>query len=125
MRILSLFDGISCARVALLKQNFKIERYSVSAFFCQQAVEKMLKAGFMKKKNTIIPPATHSLIFLAKELGISGRFADILRKLSPHYTLSRYPGITEELPSELYTQNSAKEIIKQSEQVIKWLRKQM
>src|SRR3990167_2667034 len=30
MRILSLFDGISCARVALLKQNFKIEKYFAS-----------------------------------------------------------------------------------------------
>ena len=48
------------------EKNFKIKEYYVSAFFCQQSVEKTLKAFFMIKKGKSAGP-THSLIYLAKE----------------------------------------------------------
>lgn len=107
------------------KDNFKIERYSVTAFLSQQAVEKMLKAGYMVKKNTIVPPATHSLVFLGKEIGLRGEFLDILKKLALHYTLARYPGITEDLPSDLYDKDTARNILNNSEKVLKWLKKKI
>lgn len=33
------------------KKNFNIEEYYISAFLCQQAIEKILKAYFIIKKG--------------------------------------------------------------------------
>ena len=45
------------------EKNFKIKEYYVSAFFCQQSVEKTLKAFFMISK---VPICRKPLIFFLK-----------------------------------------------------------
>ena len=44
-------------------------RYLYVAFTCQQAIEKLLKALFVKTKNCT-PPYTHNLLKLCDETGL-------------------------------------------------------
>ncbi|MBI5804284.1 HEPN domain-containing protein [Candidatus Pacearchaeota archaeon] len=55
------------------QKNFNIEEYYMSAFLCQQSIEKMLKAFFVIKTRKSAG-ATHSLIYLAKETGVPKEF---------------------------------------------------
>ncbi len=49
---------------------FGLKRFSYCLFFCQLALEKLLKAIFVKRKQTTAPPI-HNLVRLADEAGIS------------------------------------------------------
>jgi HEPN domain-containing protein len=87
---------------------FKSKNFDGTSFYCQQAVEKTLKALILlksKEKNT----EGHSLIYLGKLAKIPESFFYGLKKLSPQYFISRYPDITEEVPYELYDEKLAKE----------------
>ena len=48
------------------EKNFEIKEYYVSAFLCQQSIEKALKDFYIVKKGKSAGQ-THSLIYLAKE----------------------------------------------------------
>ena len=50
----------------LAKDLFKLKYYSYSLFFCHLALEKLLKACFVKTKNTY-PAPTHKLAKIAKD----------------------------------------------------------
>ena len=50
-------------------------RYLYVAFMCQQAIEKVLKAIYIKRKNEL-PPKTHNLLYLIDVLGINLPEAD-------------------------------------------------
>ncbi len=58
-------EDLKTAKV-LLNNN----RFYAAAFFSHQAAEKALKALYIETKREI-PPRTHSLIRLVRELGIS------------------------------------------------------
>ena len=55
--------------------------YYACAFFCQQSVEKGLKAMYIAKKR-MFPGATHSLIYLATEIDLPSEFHIFLRRLT-------------------------------------------
>lgn len=70
------------------KDNFKIERYNLVVYLCQQAVEKALKALVVKKeKEPDFFLKSHSLIFLGKKVKIPENFHSFLRDLTPHYSI--------------------------------------
>ncbi|MCD6092920.1 MAG: HEPN domain-containing protein [Candidatus Aenigmarchaeota archaeon] len=79
----------------------KSKDYYAAVFFCQQSVEKGLKALIMKKEKQpdII---SHSLIYLGKRIKIPETFHSFLRDLTPQRILTRYPDASDELPFELY-----------------------
>lgn len=106
------------------KVLFTSKNYDGASFFCQQAVEKTLKALILyksKEKNT----EGHSLIYLGKLAGIPEHFFSGLKKLSPQYFISRYPDVTEEVPYELYDEKLAKEFMGIAEEVVKWIEKRL
>lgn len=106
------------------KNLFKTGNFDGTAFFCQQAAEKSLKALILlKTKEKKIEG--HSLVYLGKTAKLPESFFSGLKKLSPQYFIARYPDVTEEVPYELYDEKLAKEFLDIAEKVIKWIEKQL
>ena len=82
------------------QKNLDIGEYHLTAFLCQQSVEKALKAVYMHKLKQS-PGATHSLIFLGRETGIPKEYDNGLRRLSPDFVITRYPDAAQAVPYEL------------------------
>ncbi len=98
--------------------------YYACAFFCQQSVEKGLKALFILKMRTD-PGKSHSLIYLASETDIPTSFYSFLRKLAPEFVTTRYPDAAYGTPYELYDSEMVTEILDKSKEVILWINSQM
>ena len=105
------------------EKTFKIEEYYSVVFWCQQAVEKGLKAVILEKtrEKTI----GHSLVQLGKEANVPAEFVSKLKKLSPQYFLARYPDASEDVPFELYDKEITKEFLSISEEVLSWINNQL
>ncbi len=106
------------------KVTLEGKKYYASVFFCQQAVEKALKALYILKIKEA-PGTTHSLIFLANRLDIPQNFFSLLKKLTPEFVTTRYPDVVGEVPYRLYDQNIAKEFFKESKELITWIESQI
>ena len=98
--------------------------YYASAFFGQQAVEKLLKSYFIVKKKKV-PPKTHNLLDLSLELKIPNRFLTTARELTPVFIIARYPNAAGGPPVELYDEKTATEILKKAERFFRWLKDRM
>lgn len=102
------------------KVLFDAGKFDGTAFFCQQATEKSLKALILlesREKNV----EGHSLVHLGSRAKIPDRFFSGLKKLSPQYFIARYPDVTEDVPYELYDEKLAREFLNVAEEVIKWI----
>ncbi len=100
---------------------FKSGRYLYVFFCCQQAIEKMLKAIIVHRKNEL-PPRIHQLTRLADVagLGMNQDKKDFLRKLSIYYIKTRYPDEIIDLSSNL-NKESAQWVLNQTQEIIQWL----
>jgi HEPN domain-containing protein len=98
--------------------------YYAGAFFCQQSVEKGLKALYIAKKR-MFPGATHSLIYLATEIDMPSEFHRFLRQLTSEFVTTRYPDAAYGTPYELYDEDIVNEILEKSKEVIKWIESQI
>lgn len=58
--------------------NFKGGKFYIAAFFCQQAVEKALKALFLKENKGAVPQS-HSLIYLAKNTTVPEKYFSFVK----------------------------------------------
>jgi HEPN domain-containing protein len=98
--------------------------FYVCSFFCQQSVEKGLKAFFLLKKR-ITSGKTHSLIFLALEKDTPAKFYTFLRRLAPEFVTTRYPDAAYGAPYEIYDKEIAAENLEKSREVILWIKSQI
>jgi HEPN domain-containing protein len=109
------------------KAMLDTKRYLYVAFMCQQAIEKMLKACFVKEKEKT-PPYTHSLIRIAEELSffeyISQNNHEDLELLNSYYIESRYSEDFEEF-SKTITPEKAKYLFDFTEIFLQWLKSQI
>jgi HEPN domain-containing protein len=107
--------------------SLNADRFYASVFFCQQAVEKALKAYFLKRQRD--PQSSemfsHSLIHLAKVCRLPERFHSFLRDLTSEYVNTRYPSAAEEPPEVLYDRKIALATLKSAKQVVEWINKRM
>lgn len=106
------------------KKNFKMEEYHLVLFLCQQAVEKGLKAVFIEKKNQT-SGNTHSLIYLAAEVGLPQKLFSFLRGLTPAFVNTRYPDAAYGLPYTLYDKPMAEDALRNTREVLKWIESQI
>ena len=106
------------------KKNFDIEEYYISAFLCQQSMEKILKAYFIIAKGKSAG-TTHSLIYLAKESDIPRQFYDFLGSLTPEFVTTRYPDVAGDAPYKLYHKEKVEVYLKKSEELMKWIKNQI
>lgn len=86
-----------------------------SAYFCQQAAEKLLKAVVTEQEME--PPKTHDLVELADLAGIelTNDQRTFLTRLSDHAVRSRYPGAE-------YNEEEVRELFEETKRFFEWLR---
>ncbi len=106
------------------KISFDNKKWFAAAFWCQQSVEKALKALFLVKKKES-PGTTHSLTYLGRELAVPSEFQSLLRDLTTEYYLSRYPDATEDVPYKNYSTENVQQYLSLSEKLLKWVELQL
>ena len=105
--------------LASAKYNFKGKKYDVCAFLCQQSAEKALKALLLQKSGKI--RKIHDLVELGKNVGLSSDLLDSAKELTLSYTYSRYPDIQK----VRNLSKIVKEFLTVSEEILKWVKKQL
>lgn len=105
--------------LAMLKSG----RYLYVAFMCQQAIEKLLKAIFIRKKGEV-PPYIHNLNRLCNLSEISDfipeKFNEFIIELNTYYIESRYTEDIQEL-TKVIDKTKAEYIYQITQELIKWL----
>ena len=101
------------------------QRYLYVVFMCQQAIEKLLKAIYVQRKNEL-PPRTHNLLYLIDVLQIDIEDPDknLFSQLNQFYLETRYPGERNELAKEI-DRDKAKEMLEKSKGAWKCLRQKL
>ncbi|OQA09370.1 MAG: HEPN domain protein [Firmicutes bacterium ADurb.Bin373] len=106
---------------------FNNKKYLHCLFFCQQAIEKAVKAVYYDKYNKT-PPRKHDLVALAKNAGIFSEMDEIRKDLfvllSQYYIESRYAEDRKELAKNC-TRAVSEDIIKKTSEVLKWLKSKL
>jgi HEPN domain-containing protein len=97
---------------ATAKELFNLKRYSGCLFFCHLAIEKILKALFLKKNNTY-PPPTHKLVRLANlsKIKIDKQTEKYLAEITTFNVEARYDILKQRLykkASETFTKKYLK-----------------
>lgn len=100
------------------KTNFKEEIYDAAAFFCQQSVEKALKALYIKKFKKLIK--THDLFFLGKKVKVPKNLLEICDEITSFYVETRYPNSYAKFEKE-----KVSTAIEKSKKVIGWVKRKI
>ncbi|MEX2683293.1 MAG: HEPN domain-containing protein [Candidatus Sigynarchaeota archaeon] len=93
------------------------------AFYSHQASEKAMKGLYLLIKNE--SAKSHSLIYLANELGIPQELMTGIRELNPEYMISRYPDIANGIPAENYDEKIGERYLTTARGVISWVKNRM
>ena len=101
------------------------KQYLHCVYFCQQTLEKALKALITEHSNDP-PPYTHNLIVLNEKLiqlfEPNAKQVALLNFLTKHYIPTRYPGYKEQLSNALDAKQ-VRSIVKQTEDLYECLTK--
>ena len=102
----------------------KAKKYLYVAFMCQQAIEKILKACYVKQHKST-PPYTHNLLRLVKDLSFKDEIGDemmaAIEELNSYYVESRYTEDIEEL-SKLLTEAKAVSVLNSTKELFEWIK---
>jgi HEPN domain-containing protein len=113
--------------LATAQAMLQTRRLLYVGFLCQQAVEKMLKACYVKHHG-VTPPYTHNLLRLMAELPwkeeISERMLETLETLNSYYIESRYTEDIQELAKTL-TETKASEVLAFTRELLGWIRSKL
>jgi HEPN domain-containing protein len=100
--------------------------YLYMGFMCHQAVEKMLKAIYVAKFNSV-PPYIHKLDKLIELNGLKDAVSeiqyDLIDELIPLNIQARYPAYKEAI-YKLIDDVKAKDILTKTGELISWLKEQ-
>jgi HEPN domain-containing protein len=110
-------EDFETADILILKNKFRH-----GLFFCHLAVEKMLKAHYVKTLKDIAP-ITHNLIFLLSktDLELSEEYRNILPVLMKYQLEGRYPDYNPLIPSK----EIIIEYLKKTKGLVEWLEKKL
>lgn len=106
------------------EHNMAGARYDAAVFYCQQSVEKALKALIISKKR-LPPTPTHSLVTLGRLSAVPRKFSTFLRAMTGEYFLSRYPNAAGEVPYTMYEGSEAREYLATSKELLQWVSRQL
>jgi HEPN domain-containing protein len=110
--------------LATAHDMLKAGRFLYVAFMCQQAIEKILKACYVKQHEST-PPYTHNLLRIIKELSfrdeISNEMIAAIEELNSYYIESRYTEDIEEL-SKLLTETKAVSVLNSTKELFEWIK---
>lgn len=99
-------------------------RYFYSVFMYHLSIEKALK-GLYQEKVDKIPPKTHNLISLMIKMNFKPEkeLGKYLVKLNEASITTRYPESLEEIQKN-YTEDVVKEMVRKTEEVLQWIKRQ-
>lgn len=102
---------------------FKGRRHIYVIFMCHLAVEKFLKA-IVAKRTKKIPPKTHDLYYLIKLAGLEIPLTQqkIISHLNQVSIPTRYPENMSKISLQ-YNKSVAARYLKETQSLLKWLRK--
>lgn len=99
-------------------------RYLYVAFMSQQAIEKILKACYVKHHEST-PPYTHSLLRLVAELPwkseADASMMAAMERLNSYYVESRYTEDIEEL-TRVLTHEEAERLLASAQELFEWIK---
>ena len=98
---------------------FQAGNYYASAFFCQQASEKALKALYIAMRAEP-PPRSHNLAEISQDLNVPREILSFLRSLTPEFIVSRYPDAAGGPPCDLYDEANTRPILEGTRKVVSW-----
>ncbi len=95
------------------------EKYEDCTFFCQQAIEKLLKAVLVLQTDKR-PPHTHDLRALLDAVSNlnSGEVEEAVSSIGGYYVGSRYP--LDEVDPTIFQRPLAEAAVQKTERVFKW-----
>ncbi|HEY3374671.1 MAG TPA: HEPN domain-containing protein [Candidatus Aquicultor sp.] len=98
--------------------------YSWAAFACQQALEKLLKAGYVRSRHKI-PPHVHKLerLVAIMKLDPPEEFIDDILELDQCYTSTRYPGYKNTMCA--LSQEEARDYLYKATKAYRWLEQEL
>jgi HEPN domain-containing protein len=98
------------------------EEFEWSCFSAQQAAEKAVKAVFLYLHGEGWGHSVYGLLKALKEkVKVPNRLLEAAKILDKHYIPTRYPnGFERGIPADYYTENEAKEAIKNAQAIIKF-----
>lgn len=109
------------------KSLFDKGHYLYVGFMCHQAVEKMLKAIYVKNTSAM-PPYIHKLDKLVERAGLKTSMPeghnDFIDELTPLNIQARYPAYREAIYN-LIDKEKAAHIIDKTQELLQWLKAQM
>jgi len=105
------------------ENSLKSRDFYASAFWAQQAVEKALKALYIKDKNELIK--THSISKIAKLLHLPDNLLNKVALIEQVYQETRYPDVSTFIPAEEFKENDATEILDYAMDVIAWIERKI
>jgi len=110
--------------LAVANSLFLAGHYSWAAFACQQALEKLLKAGYVRTRHKI-PPHVHKLERLSAimKLNPPERHINNILEVGQCYTSTRYPGYKQDFC--VRSRKESAEILYKTEETFKWLRQEL
>lgn len=97
------------------RYNLEGNRPAVAVFFSQQAAEKALKALQIQMQGKF--DRIHDLLTLADSVKAPNEIMNCCIKLTPYYTITRYPDVGEPI-----SEGTAKELLDKSKKVVKWVK---
>lgn len=100
-------------------------RYLYTVFMCQQALEKLLKAIYIKQKGEEAP-RTHNLLQLYQllQLPTKNEYLQTMGQLNAYYIKGRYPAYKQKL-SNLLDKKTAQLFLNKTEEIFQWLKSQL
>lgn len=104
----------------LADQVRAIRGYDLSCFLAHQAVEKLLKAALALERD--LPPKTHDLPALGRNLALDAELVDDLQELAGDYAASRYPDMGIDPPCVLFDDALAQERVEVANRIFRKLR---
>jgi len=106
------------------ERNHAHRDYEAAVFYCEQAVEKALKALLMHRTGTPAP-RIHSLPELGRLVRIDPKMLPFLTDLAPHYMVSRYPDAAGVVTKDLYDGRISLRFLRGSKEVLSWCRRRL
>ncbi len=122
-RKVSYWDDIAEYDLATARAMVSTGRWLYAAFMSQQALEKALKAAFLRLGRGDEPPRTHNLTFLLEQLGLGevpDTIASLAAHLSAYYIEARYPSYRAKL-SSLVDENEGIDLVRRTTEAMAWV----
>ena len=104
------------------KVNLKGKRYYAVVLFCQQCLEKALKALWLKELNKEFP-YVHDLTLFMRRLKLPKKFENICKDLTTAYAEVRYP--TDAIPFKKFSKQDAVEMLEETKGALEWIKKKI